>query len=72
MKTTGNGGAVNLSKTCNSKIASNSFSDIEAELGGAISSKDSQVAIEGSDFKNIGQTYVYDNLEFEPNLLAKF
>jgi len=70
METTGKGGAVSLDKTCNSKISSNSFSDIKAELGGAIQSSDSQVSVEGSEFTRIAQNFTYDNLEFEPNLLA--
>ena len=64
MKTSGKGGAVSLDKTCNSKISGNKFSDIEASLGGAITSSDSQVSVQGSEFSRISQTHVYDNEEF--------
>ena len=71
MKTDGAGGAISLDKTCETKIQAN-FANITAQLGGAVSAKDSTVTLQASKFSKVGQSFVYNTTTYEPNLLNEF
>ena len=72
MNTNAKGGAVSLDKSCGAELDGNEFLDIEANMGGAVSSIDSTVSVTGSKFKAIGQKFTYTTADYSPNLLNEF